>query len=50
MGTIPQTFFGLTNLMVLGLDDNLLESPIAPFAKLNKLQKFYAEGKSIHRI
>lgn len=49
-GSIPESFFGLTNLLVLGLDDNLLESPIAPFAKLNRIQKLYAEGKSIHSM
>jgi len=43
-GPVPESFFGLTNLLVLGMDDNLFESPIEPFAKLTKLQKLYAEG------
>ncbi len=44
-GIIPDSFFGLSELVVLGLDDNLLESEIANFAKFNKMQKMYIEGK-----
>ena len=44
-GPIPDSFFKLTNLKVLGLDDNLLESPISKFASLNQMQKLYLEGK-----
>ena len=43
-GTIPESFFQLTNLQVLGLDDNLLQSPIAPFAKFINIEKLYIEG------
>ena len=49
-GSIPASFFGLTNLLVLGLDDNLLESEIDLFAKLNQMQKLYIEGECVHVI
>jgi Leucine-rich repeat (LRR) protein len=49
-GLIPDSFFGLTNLVVLGLDDNFLESDISQFAKLNNMQKLYIEGKSVHKL
>ena len=44
-GAIPESFFRLTNLLVLGLDDNLLESPLAPFAQFVNMEKMYLEGR-----
>ena len=44
-GAIPDSFFGLSELIVLGLDDNLLETNIANFARFPKIQKLYIEGK-----
>lgn len=49
-GKIPESFFGLTNLLVLGIDDNLLESPVVEFAKFKNIQKLYAEGKNFDRM
>jgi len=46
-GKIPDSFFGLTNLKVLGMDDNILESSIIPFGKLKNIQKLYLEDNLI---
>jgi len=47
-GSIPQSFYQLTNLLVLGLDDNMFEGSINDFAKLNKMQKLYLEDNLIN--
>mmetsp|Transcript_8755 Transcript_8755/g.21367 ORF Transcript_8755/g.21367 Transcript_8755/m.21367 type:complete len:732 (-) Transcript_8755:94-2289(-) len=46
-GEIPDTFFNLNDLIVLGLDDNLLSAPIDKFARLKNIQKLYIEDNLI---
>lgn len=46
-GEIPDSFFNLNFLIVLGLDDNLLSSPISKFARLKSIQKLYLEDNLI---
>jgi len=50
-GTIPESFFQLSNLIVCALDDNFLKSDIAPFAKFTNMEKLYIEGtwSEIHK-
>ena len=49
-GAIPDSFFTLTNLVVLGLDDNMLETNIDKFRSFTKMQKLYIEGKKLFAI
>ncbi|KAL3908391.1 MAG: hypothetical protein SGILL_008500 [Bacillariaceae sp.] len=42
-GTLGQNFFKLSNLNLLGMDDNDLSGPIAPFAALSNLESLYLE-------
>jgi len=46
-GTIPESFFQLSNLIACFLDDNSLQSKIAPFAKLTNMEKLYIEDNAI---
>lgn len=49
-GAIPDSFFTLTNLVVLGLDDNMLETNIDKFRSFTKMQKLYIEGKKLFAV
>lgn len=45
-GAIPESFFELTNLVLLGLDDNGLTGPISSFSALSNIESLYLEDNA----